>query len=261
VRAGSRAPQHAAGLSALLDRWTARLQVLTPVQLCLKTAAGGWTGLTPCVWHGIPRATLPTCCSQATLRAVSRLVGLLLAALVDALVADAGLQATAEGLQDLLDRNALPDVPDYCRVRPGLEAARRLVTYAHKLSYTTFAPLGFVAGQTPLRNFRPPAPQDWQLRASLLHQFAGARALQSCGPAPACPGSGLQHAACLLAVPEVQCTSVAYLPKPHKPYGSHDRNRQSGPGRQAPTVFFVAAATGSLYACKPRRSFLYEWVH
>ena len=52
--------------------------------------------------------------------------------------------------------------------------ARRLVTYAHKLSYTTFAPPGFVAGQTPLRNFRPPAPQDWQLRASLLHQFAGA---------------------------------------------------------------------------------------
>ena len=54
--------------------------------------------------------------------------------------------------------------------------ARRLVTYAHKLSYTTFAPPGFVPGQTPLRNFRPPAPQDWQLRASLLHQFAGALA-------------------------------------------------------------------------------------
>lgn len=58
--------------------------------------------------------------------------------------------------------------------------ARRLVTYAHKLSYTTFAPPGFVAGQTPLRNFRPPAPQDWQLRASLLHQFAGA--LPRCTP-------------------------------------------------------------------------------
>ncbi|KAK9831934.1 hypothetical protein WJX81_001133 [Elliptochloris bilobata] len=95
------------------------------------------------------------------------------------------LQAAAEGLQRLLDRNALPDVPDYSRVQPGVDSARRLVTYAHKLSYTTFAPPGFEAGKTPLRNFRPPAPQDWQLRASLLHQFAAATKAAPSGAAAA----------------------------------------------------------------------------
>ena len=56
---------------------------------------------------------------------------------------------------------------------PGAESARGVVTYAHKLSYTTFAPLGFEAGLTPLGNFRPPAPQEWQMRVAQLHQFAG----------------------------------------------------------------------------------------
>ena len=118
------------------------------------------------------------------------------------------VQATAESLQQLLDRNALPDVPDYCRVQPGVESARRMVTYAHKLSYTTFAPPGFVAGTTNLRNFRPPAPQDWQLRASLLHQFAGAshlpsllndRLLHASGQAGVCPDLSIRQvqASCL----------------------------------------------------------------
>jgi hypothetical protein len=54
-----------------------------------------------------------------------------------------------------------------------VDAARRIVTYSHKLSYTTFAPPGFEPGKTPLGNYRPPAPQEWQMRVSQLHQFAG----------------------------------------------------------------------------------------
>ena len=50
--------------------------------------------------------------------------------------------------------------------------ARSVVAYAHRLAYTTAAPPGFVLGTTPLRHFKPPAPQEAQLRASLLHQFA-----------------------------------------------------------------------------------------
>jgi hypothetical protein len=45
------------------------------------------------------------------------------------------------------------------------------VAYAHRLCYTSFAPPGFVPGQTALQHHRPPAPQDAQLRSSLLHQF------------------------------------------------------------------------------------------
>ena len=67
----------------------------------------------------------------------------------------------------------MPEVPACCKVPPGAEAARRVLTYAHKLSYTTFAPVGFEPGKTPLGNFRPPAPQEWQMRMSQLHQFAG----------------------------------------------------------------------------------------
>ena len=48
-----------------------------------------------------------------------------------------------------------------------------MLTYAHKLSYTTFAPPRFEPGKTALGNFRPPAPQEWQMRMSQLHRFAG----------------------------------------------------------------------------------------
>ncbi|KFK24735.1 hypothetical protein AALP_AA8G017700 [Arabis alpina] len=47
-----------------------------------------------------------------------------------------------------------------------------ILAYAHKISYTTFAPPEFGAGQAPLRGALPPAPQDEQMRASHLYTFA-----------------------------------------------------------------------------------------
>lgn len=62
--------------------------------------------------------------------------------------------------------------------KPGLTTvASRLklddiLSYAHRISYTTFAPPEFGAGQAPLRGALPPAPQDEQMRASQLYNFA-----------------------------------------------------------------------------------------
>lgn len=47
-----------------------------------------------------------------------------------------------------------------------------ILSYAHRISYTTFAPPEFGAGQGPLRGALPPAPQEEQLRASQLYAFA-----------------------------------------------------------------------------------------
>ncbi|KGN54188.1 mediator of RNA polymerase II transcription subunit 4 [Cucumis sativus] len=47
-----------------------------------------------------------------------------------------------------------------------------ILSYAHRISYTTFAPPEFGAGQAPLRGALPPAPQDEQMRASQLYNFA-----------------------------------------------------------------------------------------
>ncbi|XP_023518528.1 mediator of RNA polymerase II transcription subunit 4 [Cucurbita pepo subsp. pepo] len=47
-----------------------------------------------------------------------------------------------------------------------------ILSYAHKISYTTFAPPEFGAGQAPLRGALPPAPQEEQMRASQLYSFA-----------------------------------------------------------------------------------------
>ncbi|KAL8504561.1 hypothetical protein ACS0TY_015939 [Phlomoides rotata] len=47
-----------------------------------------------------------------------------------------------------------------------------ILSYAHKISYTTFAPPEFGAGQAPLRGALPPAPQEEQMRASQLYAFA-----------------------------------------------------------------------------------------
>lgn len=47
-----------------------------------------------------------------------------------------------------------------------------IISYAHRISYTTFAPPEFGAGQAPLRGALPPAPQEEQMRASQLYNFA-----------------------------------------------------------------------------------------
>uniref|UniRef100_A0ACD5Y6Z1 Uncharacterized protein n=1 Tax=Avena sativa TaxID=4498 RepID=A0ACD5Y6Z1_AVESA len=46
-----------------------------------------------------------------------------------------------------------------------------ILTYAHRISYTTFAPPEHGAG-LPLRGALPPAPQDNEMRMSQLYQFA-----------------------------------------------------------------------------------------
>ena len=79
-------------------------------------------------------------------------------------------------LQAALDIHSLPEVPAYCGQQPSYEAARRISVYAHKLSYTTFAP-ETVLGQNL---FRPPAPQDWDFRASALHNLSGTTVSSSC---------------------------------------------------------------------------------
>lgn len=79
------------------------------------------------------------------------------------------VQAGSQRLQSALDLHSLPDVPHYCKQELSLEAAMRAATYAHKLSYTTFAP----ATQLSQNLFRPPAPQEWDFRASVLHHLAG----------------------------------------------------------------------------------------
>ncbi|KAJ4774901.1 Mediator of RNA polymerase II transcription subunit 4 [Rhynchospora pubera] len=47
-----------------------------------------------------------------------------------------------------------------------------ILAYAHRISYTTFAPPEHGAGLAPLRGALPPAPQDNEMRASQLYNFA-----------------------------------------------------------------------------------------
>ncbi|KAK9160160.1 hypothetical protein Syun_006501 [Stephania yunnanensis] len=47
-----------------------------------------------------------------------------------------------------------------------------ILSCAHRISYTTFAPPEFGAGQAPLRGALPPAPQEENMRASQLYNFA-----------------------------------------------------------------------------------------
>ncbi|EEF37158.1 mediator of RNA polymerase II transcription subunit 4 [Ricinus communis] len=47
-----------------------------------------------------------------------------------------------------------------------------ILSYAHRISYTTFAPPEFGAGTAPLRGAFPPAPQEEQMRVSQLYAFA-----------------------------------------------------------------------------------------
>ncbi|KAJ0571431.1 putative mediator complex, subunit Med4 [Helianthus annuus] len=47
-----------------------------------------------------------------------------------------------------------------------------ILSYALRISYTTFAPPEFGVGTAPLRGALPPAPQEEQMRASMLYSFA-----------------------------------------------------------------------------------------
>lgn len=54
----------------------------------------------------------------------------------------------------------------------GTIDVKELVAYAHRISYTTFAPPEYATGQVALRGALPPAPQEEQLRASQLYHAA-----------------------------------------------------------------------------------------
>ncbi|XVF55409.1 hypothetical protein PTKIN_Ptkin06aG0033800 [Pterospermum kingtungense] len=65
------------------------------------------------------------------------------------------------------------DVDDSCTTTVASQLnLSDVLSYAHRISYTTFAPPEFGAGQAPLRGALPPAPQDEQMRASQLYNFA-----------------------------------------------------------------------------------------
>lgn len=107
-------------------------------------------------------------------------------------IKDAGMLAFANKLKDaerVLDI-LVDDYSDYCRpkrlksgesneddslnsttVSSQLKLSD-ILSYAHKISYTTFASPEFGAGQAPLRGALPPAPQEEQMRASQLYNFA-----------------------------------------------------------------------------------------
>mmetsp|Transcript_1339 Transcript_1339/g.2775 ORF Transcript_1339/g.2775 Transcript_1339/m.2775 type:complete len:261 (-) Transcript_1339:183-965(-) len=46
-----------------------------------------------------------------------------------------------------------------------------VISYAHRLSFTTFAPFGFTLGM-PMRAYSAPAPQEQHFRTSILHEYA-----------------------------------------------------------------------------------------
>ncbi|KAH7668954.1 Mediator complex subunit Med4 protein [Dioscorea alata] len=77
--------------------------------------------------------------------------------------------------EQLLD-HLLDDYSDY---RPNPKRPRSdhldlndVLSYAHRISYTTFAPPEHGAGLPQLRGSLPPAPQENELRASMLYHFA-----------------------------------------------------------------------------------------
>lgn len=81
------------------------------------------------------------------------------------------LQAAIVALQAAVDRFTPP--PGY-QPPPaaGVDEAyvRNLLSYAHRLSYSSSAPIGYQPGQ-PLYFFKPPAPQEAEMRVSQLHAF------------------------------------------------------------------------------------------
>ncbi|KAL3682406.1 hypothetical protein R1sor_000428 [Riccia sorocarpa] len=79
------------------------------------------------------------------------------------------LEATLEEFDDYR-RTKRKGVSEECNgVGLGTISVQDLVAYAHRISYTTFAPPEYAEG-APLRGALPPAPQDEQMRMSRLYQ-------------------------------------------------------------------------------------------
>jgi hypothetical protein len=80
-------------------------------------------------------------------------------------------QESIVSLQAAIDQySPLPDTSNTF-ILDTPEKIKSLISYSHRLAYTSFAPPGFVPGQTQLRHFKPPAPQELEMRASQLHQL------------------------------------------------------------------------------------------
>ncbi|BBN03954.1 mediator of RNA polymerase II transcription subunit 4 [Marchantia polymorpha subsp. ruderalis] len=81
------------------------------------------------------------------------------------------LEATVEEFDDYR-RPKRKGVTDECSgIGLGTINVQELVAYAHRISYTTFAPPEFAEGAA-LRGALPPAPQDEQMRASKLYHVS-----------------------------------------------------------------------------------------
>eukprot|EP00741_Cyanophora_paradoxa_P000412 tig00000404_g403.t1 len=80
-----------------------------------------------------------------------------------------------------------------------------IIAYARKLSYTTSAPLGFKPDQ-PLRTFRPPAPHEGMMRASILY-----RELRPESEQPAVPQGPTPNAPYRPFLPAAQSTAAPQL--------------------------------------------------
>ncbi|GAQ84066.1 Hydroxyproline-rich glycoprotein family protein [Klebsormidium nitens] len=117
---------------------------------------------------------------------------------------------------------AMEDVLDKCSMykRPKLsnnlveeswkEGQRRIaigdiVSYAHKISYSTFAPPSFITNQELPPGFQPPAPQAEHMRASALYQFSD----EELGFRPVPSATPLE-----LKAPEPSASAPEALPKP-----------------------------------------------
>ncbi|CAD7697929.1 unnamed protein product [Ostreobium quekettii] len=89
---------------------------------------------------------------------------------------DSTIQHLKSGVKASLDDlwrtwEKLPEENWLGGLTPSPENVKEIITFAHKLCYTTFAPPGFQSGD-PLHLFRPPAPQEQQFRNSALYSFA-----------------------------------------------------------------------------------------
>jgi len=90
------------------------------------------------------------------------------------------MQESIESLQAAVDNAKKLTVTEF-PVAADIHQTEELIAYAHRLSFTTSAPPGFVPGNTPLGLFKPPAPQDAQLRSSILHKIQSKRQERSAG--------------------------------------------------------------------------------
>lgn len=81
-----------------------------------------------------------------------------------------GLEAHAEGLQASLYEADFPWLGSTCSALDSESKIRAVVSYAHRTSYSTCAPVGYDTGRCGNVGYFRPAPQAEQLVASCLHQ-------------------------------------------------------------------------------------------